>query len=117
MLKHHIKERMKSFAETTFQKSVVIHELGEGIKTVMNLSSVFANHFHLNDEVPPPFFKGKEKVSGGQPHPSGVGIPHPENRQNDGGGFQGMGYKEASKVNDGMEIVLTPVNILDVQMH
>lgn len=50
-------------------------DLGEGIKTTMNLVRVSNNHFTImDDDVVKEGNKHQDRVSGGQPHATGVGT-------------------------------------------
>lgn len=54
-----------------------IKDLGHGIKTTLPLVKVSNNHFIMVDEDKAEDHKQKERVSGGQPHGTGVGIISP----------------------------------------
>lgn len=59
-------------------------DLGDGMKTTMNVTRVTGNHLFLHDGEVEGSSTTKGHVSGGQPHPSGVGTfqnlkpPEPE---------------------------------------
>lgn len=50
-----------------------IRDLGDGVKTIMNLARVYHNQFTVLDDEEEEGVKKQEQVSGGQPHATGVG--------------------------------------------
>lgn len=65
-------------------------ELEGGMKTTMNVVRVSDNHLVFHDGEMPSSSTHKEHVSGGQPHPSGVGTTNLVSPETDGDINDGM---------------------------
>lgn len=79
---------MKATANTP-----IIKDLGQGIKTTIPLVRISGSHFRMVDEDENENNKHKDRVSGGQPHGTGVGTIAPPFQTIFGDNDDGMDYE------------------------